>query len=69
MVGLPIAPAKRLIKDAGAERVSGDAGRQLAMVLEDVGADIAEQAISLSRHAGRKTVTLADIQLACENIL
>jgi histone H3/H4 len=64
MANLPIAPVERIIKDAGAERVSGPAAKALAEVLEDHGTEIATRAIKLARHAGRKTVTGQDMKLA-----
>ena len=64
MVNLPIAPVERIIKGAGAERVSGRAAMALAEVLEEHGTEIATRAIKLARHAGRKTVTGQDIALA-----
>lgn len=64
MATLPKAPVKRIIENAGAARVSDEATIALANVLEDVAADIAERAIKLAKHAGRKTIKAEDIELA-----
>jgi histone H3/H4 len=66
MVELPIAPITRIVKNAGAERVSEDASQELARLLEDYGTKIARKAVSLARHAGRKTVKREDIREAAE---
>jgi len=66
MTELPIAPVKRLIKAAGAERVGSDAGQELAVLMEEYGMIIAREAHKLSRHAGRQTITAHDIRMAAE---
>ncbi len=64
MAELPIAPIKRLLKNAGASRISDDAAVKLAEVLEEYGEDVARNATKLAKHAGRKTVKAEDIDLA-----
>ena len=54
MTDLPIAALDRLIRKAGAERVSEDAAEELGRILEEVAQDISKQAIELARHAKRK---------------
>jgi len=63
---LPIAPVGRIIKNAGAERVSADGSEALAALMEAYGTAMAKEAIKLTRHAGRKTVKAVDIKMAHE---
>ncbi len=63
---LPLSPIERIIRNAGAERVSEDAVIALAGVLKERAEEISEDAIALAKHAGRKTVTADDIRLAAK---
>jgi histone H3/H4 len=61
---LPLAPVERVIRKAGADRVSESAGLELAKVLEEYGIEISREAITLAKHAHRTTVKDEDIRLA-----
>lgn len=65
---LPLAPVERIIRNAGADRVSEGAGIELAKVLEDFGIEISREAIDLAKHAGRTTVKEEDIRLALARV-
>lgn len=66
---LQLAPMHRLIKKAGAERVSEEAADELRKVLEEMGVKIAKEALDFAIHAGRKTVKAEDIRIAVTKII
>ncbi len=53
----------KLMRKAGADRVSDDAKEALAEVLENRALEIAAEAKKMAEHAGRKTITARDINL------
>ena len=65
---LPLAPVERIIRNAGADRVSEGAGVELARVLEEYGIEISREAIELAKHAKRTTVKEEDIRLAVTRV-
>ncbi len=54
----------RILKKAGAERVSDESANELRRILEEIGGSIAKNAVEMSVHAGRKTIKSEDIRLA-----
>jgi histone H3/H4 len=56
--------AKKILKSAGADRISDDASMELAEFLNKYAYSIAKKAVALSKHASRKTVKKSDIELA-----
>lgn len=61
---LPLATMEKLLKKAGAARVSEDAKDALRELLEDAAAGIGAKAIQFAQHSGRKTVKAVDVKLA-----
>lgn len=57
---------ERLIRDAGAERISADAIEKLNEMMTDWGTKIAKYAVEIATHSGRKTVKKNDIVLASQ---
>lgn len=55
---------ERVIRAAGAKRVSTGAIDLLNEIITDKGFDIAKYAVEIARHSGRKTVKESDITLA-----
>lgn len=64
MAELSIAACERLLKKAGAGRVSKQAAEELALVLEDLAVEIGKQAAAMANHAKRKTIKAEDVKLA-----
>ncbi|VVC03710.1 Archaeal histone A [Candidatus Burarchaeum australiense] len=64
MTALDVLDVERIIRKAGADRVSEGAGRMLAEVLEEKATEIAERAVRLAKYANKKTLTRAEIEIA-----
>lgn len=56
----------RILKKAGAERVSDESANELRRILEEMGGSIAKNAVEMSVHAGRKTIKAEDVRLAAK---
>lgn len=63
-MAIPKAPVKRIIQEAGAERVSADAVDTLVEFLEEYAEDVSKKAVTYAKYAKRKTVKAEDIDLA-----
>ena len=68
MPELSCASLERILRNAGAKRVSAGAVDLLSEALEDFGTKVSREAVELARHAGRKTVKREDIRLAARRI-
>lgn len=65
-MSLPNAPIERIIRKAGAERVSEDAVEELRRAVEEIGDEIAQDASDLANHANRNTVKKEDVEMATQ---
>jgi len=54
----------RILKKAGAERVSDESADELRRVMEGIAEIIAKNAVDMASHAGRKTIKGEDVKLA-----
>ncbi len=69
MAELKLAQIERLMRKAGATRISAEAKETLREILEEIALEIAEIAVEIAKHAGRKGVTADDIKLAAKQVL
>ena len=66
MTELSQAAVERIIKKAGADRVSADATEALSELMEEYGMFLSKEAKKMADHAGRKTLRGTDIRIAAE---
>ena len=60
------ATVRKILRDAGAARVSAGAVKELRKHMDRSSFGVAEKAVKLAKHAKRKTVEATDIRLAVE---
>ncbi len=63
---LPVAPLYRIMRKAGAHRVSREAKEAFVQVIEEIARKLARRAAELAKHAKRVTVKEQDVKLAFE---
>ena len=61
---LSSAAFERILKHAGAKRVSAEAAEEFAKIMEDRLLQVATEAVALAKHAGRKTIIDEDVRVA-----
>lgn len=66
---LPLAPVERILKRAGAQRVSESAKVEMVKAIEEMAMKIAKRAYEIASSAGRKTIREEDIKQAAQEIL
>lgn len=66
MAIIPKAAAEKLLKEAGADRISADAKDALVAYMEAQGLAAAQKAVKMAGVAKRKTVKAEDVELATE---
>jgi histone H3/H4 len=68
MTELSHAALERIMRKAGAQRVSAPAVETMVEALEDYGERLSSEAVDLARHAGRKTIKREDVKLAAKRL-
>jgi len=64
---LSLSSMEKIMKKAGAYRVSDPAKEALREILEEIGERISKEADELSKHARRTTIKAEDIRMASKN--
>jgi histone H3/H4 len=64
---LPLAPVEKILKKSNM-RISDDAIKEFASLLEELTADIAAEAAAVAKSKGRKTVLVEDVAEARRKI-
>ncbi len=64
MSRLPLATVERIMREAGAKRVSREARQAFAVYMEKLTECLAIEAGEFADHLGRRTITEKDVELA-----
>ncbi|MEM5799192.1 MAG: NFYB/HAP3 family transcription factor subunit [Candidatus Aenigmatarchaeota archaeon] len=65
---LPLMPFERILKKAGAKRVSRGAMKEFASKMSDYLYRLSHEAAAMANHAGRKTVLETDVKMARKKV-
>ncbi|MBS3112510.1 NFYB/HAP3 family transcription factor subunit [Candidatus Woesearchaeota archaeon] len=63
MAIIPAAASERILKKAGARRVSDEAKKAFSEVLEQLAEEISKKAVDIANNCGRKTINGTDIKM------
>lgn len=58
--------AKKMLKDAGAIRISSDARKEFRKCVDQMAFSVAQKSVKLAHHAKRKTIDVSDVKMACD---
>ena len=64
MTEIPKAPVTRIVKKAGAERISKEAEEKIVEAVEAYACRLGTKVFDNANHAGRKTIQPEDVELA-----
>ena len=64
---LGLSAMNRILKKAGAERVTQESANELRRILEDIAYEIAKNSIEMAKHAGRRTIRAEDVKLGSKS--
>ena len=59
-----VEPLRRIIKKSGGKRISDDAAKALAKILEEKVIVLLKESEKIAKHSGRNTVLRRDVKLA-----
>lgn len=63
---LSLASIERIMRNAGAKKLSSEAVTELRESTQELGEELAQDAVRIAREDGRSTITVADIRKAIE---
>ena len=64
---LGLSAMNRILKKAGAERVTQESANELRRIIEDIAYEIAKNSIEMAKHAGRRTIRAEDVKLGSKS--
>ena len=64
---LGLSAMNRILKKAGAERVTLESANELRRIIEDIAYEIAKNSIEMAKHAGRRTIRSEDVKLGSKS--